>query len=66
MKSRGPQNCFLVHRKGFLIYNEINGVSSLSFLIYRIFSNKHWASNKRRPLVSVAFLDIHIEISASF
>ena len=32
---------------------------------YRISSNKRWASNKRRPLISAALLGIHIEISAS-
>ena len=32
---------------------------------YRISSNKRWVSNKHRPLISAAHLDIHIEISAS-
>ena len=54
-----------MHRKSFLIYDEINGVSSFSFFIYRVSSNKHRARNKRRPLVSAASLGIHIEISAS-
>ena len=32
---------------------------------YRISSNERRVSNKRRPLISVALLGIHIEISAS-
>ena len=32
---------------------------------YRISSNKHRASNKRRPLIKAALLGIHIKISAS-
>ena len=32
---------------------------------YCIFSNKRWASNKRRSLIRAALLGIHIEISAS-
>ena len=32
---------------------------------YRISSNKRRVSNKRRPLISVAPLGIHIEISTS-
>ena len=34
-------------------------------MIYRISSNKLWASNKRRRLISAAPFGIHIEISAS-
>ena len=32
---------------------------------YRISSNKHWSSNKHRPLISTASLGIHIERSTS-
>ena len=35
------------------------------FSVHRISSSKCWASNKRCPLISAAFLGIHIEISAS-
>ena len=33
--------------------------------IYHISSNKHWATNKRCPLISTAPLTINIEINAS-
>ena len=33
--------------------------------IYRISSNKHRASNKRRPLISTGSLGMYIEIRAS-
>ena len=53
-------------KKFIAIWNNSRPIHSiLNSQYYRISSNKHQASNERRPLISAASLGIHIEISAS-